>query len=86
MDTTIHIDDQLFIRVQQVAQATGQSVDAIIANALTETLKNKQATASGEKFCFTRDRGKGVMPGVDINNSAELLDIMEEGQDVSHRH
>ena len=86
MDATIHIDDQLFIRVQQVAQATGQTVDAVISNALTETLTHQQATSSGEIFCFTRDRGMGVMPGVDINNSAELLDIMEEGRDVSYRH
>jgi hypothetical protein len=86
MDATIHIDDQLYIRVQQVAQATGQTVDAVISNALAENLESPQKPSSGEKFCFTRDKGKGVMPGVDINNSAELLDIMEEGQDVSRRH
>lgn len=86
MDATIHIDDQLFIRVQQVAQATGQTVDAVISNALTETLTQQQATSSDDKFCFTRERGMGLMPGVNINNNAELRDIMEEGLDVSHRH
>jgi hypothetical protein len=85
MDTTIHIDDQLFIRVQEAAAATGQTVDAFIANALTETLAHPEKDSSGKIFCFTRDRGMRLMPGVDINNNAELLDIMEEGLDVSRR-
>lgn len=86
MDANIHLDDQLYIRSQELAAAMGQSVDAVIANALAETLARQKTTTSGEIFCFTRDRGMGVMPGVNIDNNAELLDIMEEGLDVSHRH
>jgi len=85
MDANIRLDDQLFIRAQELAAATGQSVDTVIANALAETLARQKTTPSGEKFCFTRDRGMGLMPGVNIDNNAELLDIMEEGLDVSHR-
>ena len=46
---------------------------------------NEKHRAKPEKgFCFTRDRGKDVAPSVNIENSAELLDKMEEGRDVSH--
>jgi predicted transcriptional regulator len=79
MDATIHIDDQLSIRVQEVAQATGQTVDTVISNALAETLESPQKPSSGKKIHLIRDKEMGLKPGVNINNNAELLDIMEEG-------
>jgi hypothetical protein len=85
MDATIHIDDQLFIRVQQVAEATGQSVDAVISQALVENLESPHKPYAGEKIHLIRDKGMGLKPGININNNAELLDIMEEGLDVSRR-
>ncbi|MGD0517968.1 MAG: hypothetical protein ABSA26_10580 [Thermoguttaceae bacterium] len=85
MDATIHIDDQLFIRVQQVAQATGQTVDAVISNALAETLESQEKPSSGEKTHLVRNGKMKIRPGIDINNNAELRDIMEEGLDVSRR-
>jgi hypothetical protein len=101
METTIHLDDQLFDRAQQFALAAGQTVDAFIAQTIKESLE-KQSTPSGtkthliqnsemqlkspeEKFCFPRETGSRLRPGVDISNSAELLDIMEEGLDISKR-
>jgi hypothetical protein len=85
MEAIIHIDDQLFARAQEAAAAAGQSVDAVIAQALTATLPQEPQPSSKKEFCFTRYRGKGLMPGVNLDNSAELLDIMEEGLDVSRR-
>jgi hypothetical protein len=85
MEAVIHIDDQLFARAQQLAVSTGQTVDAVVVHALEETLERQEKASPAEKYCFPRDRGMGVLPGVNIDNSAELLDIMEEGLDVSRR-
>ncbi|MCC6124259.1 MAG: DegT/DnrJ/EryC1/StrS aminotransferase family protein [Pirellulales bacterium] len=85
MEAIIHIDDRLFHRAQAFAQASGQSVDAFISQSIEKTLENQSEEAKKGKYCFPRDRGGGVLPGVDLSNSAELLDIMEEGLDVSKR-
>jgi hypothetical protein len=60
-------------------------VDAIIAKAVSHSLSQGHQESSEKDFCFTRFRGKGVVPGVNIDNSAELLDKMEEGLDISQR-
>jgi hypothetical protein len=85
MDTNIHLDDQLFTRVQEAAAATGQTVDAVIANALDKTLESQKKSLAGEKVRLVRNDKMKIKPGIDINNSAELRDIMEEELDVSHR-
>ena len=85
METIIHLDDQLFARTQQVAASTGQSVDAVIAHALTESLARQENSSSGEKIHLIRNGTMRIRPGVDISNNAELLEIMEEGLDVSRR-
>jgi hypothetical protein len=85
MTATIHIDDRLFLQAQELAQATGCTVDAFIAQALEESLQKQQRAVAEKKYSFTRDRGMGLRRGVEISNNAELLDIMEEGLDVSHR-
>ena len=85
MDATIHIDDQLFIRVQQAAQATGQTVDAVIANALVTTLHSQKESSTGKEIHLVPNDKMKIRPGIDVNSNAELRDIMEEGLDVSRR-
>jgi hypothetical protein len=85
MEAIIHIDDQLFARAQQLAVSTGQTVDAVVVHALEETLERQEKDASREKVHLIRDHGMRIRPGIDISNNAELLDIMEEGLDVSRR-
>jgi hypothetical protein len=85
MDTIIHLDEQLFNRAREFAQAAGQTVDAYIAQQLKNSLDN-QPPSSGEKTRLVQNCEMRLQPGVDISNSAELLDIMEKGLDVSQRH
>jgi hypothetical protein len=86
METIIHLDDQLFSQAQECAQAAGQTLDAFVAQSLKNSLEKQPPASSDKKFDFPRVSGSILMPGVDLNNNAELLDIMEEGLDVSKRH
>jgi hypothetical protein len=85
MEAIIHIDDQLFNRAQEFAQAAGQTVDAFVAQKLKESLE-MQPPPVGGKTHLVQNCEMRLEPGIDINNSAELLDIMEKGLDVSQRH
>jgi hypothetical protein len=86
MDAVIHLDQQLYDRAQQLAQAAGQTVDAFVAQTLKASLEEQSPPPEEKKYSFPRDYGSGLLPGVDISNSAQLLDVMEEGLDVSKRH
>ncbi len=77
MRTTIHIDDNLFAELKGIAASTGRTLTAVIHDALRESLsrRNHRERPSIDLPIF---RGAGVMPGVDLNDSAALLDLMEE--------
>lgn len=77
MRTTIHIDDHLFADLKKAAARTGRTLTAIIQDALRESLYRRQATAR-PAVDLPVFHGTGVMPGVDLNDSAALLDLMKK--------
>ncbi|HYY79013.1 MAG TPA: type II toxin-antitoxin system VapB family antitoxin [Actinomycetes bacterium] len=76
MRTTINIDDGLLAEAKQVAARTGRSLTAVVEDALRESLHRRHRTARRgvELPVFGKD---GVQPGVDLDDSAALLDVME---------
>jgi hypothetical protein len=78
MRTTLNVDDRLMGEVKAAAVATGQTLTAWIENALRDVLSRQRRPAARPSFELpTFDLG-APLPGVDINNSAALLDLMEE--------
>ena len=77
MRTTIHIDDQLFLELKKVAADAGKTLTATIQDALRESLHRRHSTPrpTVELPVF---HGTGVLPGVDLNDSAALLDLIEK--------
>lgn len=75
MRTTIHIDDHLFVELKKAAADTGRTLTATIQDAIRESLYRRQDTdrPAADLPVF---HGTGVMPGVDLNDSAALLDLM----------
>ena len=76
MRTTIHIEDGLLAELRQIAAASGRTLTSVIQDALRESLsrRRKQEHRSVELPVF---HGSGLLPGVDLNDSASLLDQME---------
>ena len=76
MRTTIHIDDHLFAELKRVAADTGKTLTAIIQDALRESLSRRRATKR-PAIDLPLFHGTGVMPGVDLSDSASLLALIE---------
>ncbi|GMQ79173.1 MAG: ribbon-helix-helix domain-containing protein [Anaerolineae bacterium] len=78
MRTTIRLDDQLLIEIKQYAVRSGQTLTAVIEDALRLMLASQQPSEKQEKVKLLTVEGNGTLPGVDLDDSANLLDLMEE--------
>jgi len=77
MRTTINLDDVLLAEAKQVAARTGRSLSAVVEDALRESLHRRHQSARRAVELPTFGEG-GVRPGVDLDDSAALLDVMED--------
>ncbi|MGE5221609.1 MAG: CopG family ribbon-helix-helix protein [Omnitrophica WOR_2 bacterium] len=77
MRTTIRIDDELLKKAKQLAARSGKSLTAIIEDALRESLARQELSNPREPVRLVTFKGKGLLPGVDLDDSAALLDVME---------
>jgi hypothetical protein len=85
MRTTIRFDDALLREAKQVAAESGRTLTAIIEDALREALARRSEAPQRERIQLPVVKGGRLMPGVDLDNSAALLDLMEAGDDPSGR-
>lgn len=85
MRTTINLPDDLVLRAKKAALDSDTTLTEIIANALRQALTRRSQKNPRKKKTrlITYGRG-GTYPGIDLDNSAALLDIMD-GIDDSHR-
>ncbi len=77
MRTTIRIDDRLLKEAKQLALRRGTSLTAVIEDALRETLSRQHSSVPREPAHLVIFDGNGLLPGVDLDDSAALLDVME---------
>lgn len=80
MRTTLNIDDALITAAKRRALETGRTLTAVIEDALREALGRRRPGADRKLDRLPTFRGGGLQPGVDLDDSASLLDIMERGQ------
>lgn len=83
--TTIRLDSALAAEVKAFAARTGRTLTAVIEDALREVLARGPGKSKRARFRFPTYRGTGVAPGVDIDDSAALLELMEEERDARYR-
>jgi len=77
MRTTIRLDDQLLAEAKQVAVRTGRTLTAVIEDALREMLARQQQAAARRPVRLPTASGNGLQPGVDLDDSAALLDLID---------
>lgn len=79
MRTTVRLDDAILIEAKKLAAETGRSLTSVIEDALRELIvRRKSASKAKNKFVLPTFKGRGLRPGVDLDSSAVLLDVMEE--------
>lgn len=76
MRTTIRLDDALLRRAKAAAAASGKSLNALIEDAVRAAMAPRKSTGRNETATPTYDGG-GLQSGVDLVDSAALLDLMD---------
>ena len=78
MRTTIRLDDRLLAQAKREAARRGQTLTALIERGLRLVLarphRPRQRLEVDLPACT---KGGGVLPGIDLDDSASLLDIVE---------
>ncbi len=78
MRTTLRLDDRLLREAKRIAAETGKSLGEVVEDLLREALLRRRAprpSRAGVKL--PTFGGRGVRPGVDLDDSAGLLEKME---------
>ena len=78
MRTTVRINDQLLRDAKAHAARVGCSLTSFIEDALRQSLARQTASPDQERIKLTTVSGRGLRPGVDLDNSANLLEILEQ--------
>ena len=76
MRTTINLSDPLLAQARRRAAETGRTLTAFIADAVRESLARRREGPNQPPVCLTTFRGSGLQPGVDLDDSAALQDLM----------
>ena len=77
MRTTINVDDQLLMQAKAQAAASGVTLAQLIEDALRESLIRRENVENRERVRIITMKGTGTRPGIDLDNSQSLLEIME---------
>jgi hypothetical protein len=81
MRTTIRLDEQLFETVKQYALSHGKTFTAVVEDALREKMMRRAVSSRRPRVTLKTVGGKGVRTGIDLDDSASLLDAMEKMDD-----
>lgn len=81
MRTTVRLPDDLMAEAKKRAAERGTTLTRLFEDALREALARSRDTGTeeAEPLCLTTVDGCGTRPGVDLDDSAALLDLMEGG-------
>jgi hypothetical protein len=85
MRTTIDIPDDLLAKAKRVAAESKRPLRAVIEDALREALSRRPRASRGVPVRLPTFQGGGLQPGVDLDDTAALLDVMEAGVDSPRR-
>ena len=78
MKSTVLLDDQLLEEARLVAAATGRSLSELIEAALRESLTRRSNYGDRKPVVLTTFKGEGLRPGVNLDDSAALRDLMDQ--------
>jgi hypothetical protein len=82
--TTIRLPEPLLKDTKRFAAAAGKSMTAVIEDALRVWLARKPRTK--RRYKFTTVGGDGVLPNVNLDSNAELLELMEPAEELRRQY
>jgi hypothetical protein len=75
--TTIRLDEDLLARAKALAARTGRSLTAVIEDALRAALAQSRPRRRSGKIELPTSGSGGLRAGIDLDDSASLLEAME---------
>jgi hypothetical protein len=82
MRTTVRLPDDLLDEAKRYALESGRTLTALIEDGLRQVLARRRAGGELPRVELPTYGVGGVRPGVDLDDSAALLDAMEGGDAV----
>ena len=78
MRTTVRLDEELLAEAKRLAISRGSTLTSVIEDALREAVQRARSStaAARPELPVSREDG-GLQPGVDLDDSAALLDLMD---------
>jgi hypothetical protein len=77
MRTTVRLDKNLLAEAKKHAVESGRTLTAVLEDALREALARRQAPGKRKLMRLRTMKGDGMRPGVDLDDTASLLELME---------
>jgi hypothetical protein len=85
MRTTINLPDDLILQAKKAALDDGTTLTEIIADALREALLKGRRKQSRRKIKLTTYGEGGTFPGIDLDDTSSVLDLMDGINDPHRR-
>ncbi|OGA48093.1 MAG: hypothetical protein A3F74_27205 [Betaproteobacteria bacterium RIFCSPLOWO2_12_FULL_62_58] len=85
MRTTINLPDALIARAKKLAAESRTTLTAVIESSLRETLARRRRGSRAPAVKLPVFGKKGLQPGVDLDDSAALLEVMAPSRDAAPR-
>ena len=77
MRTTVRLPPGLMAQAKKLARDTDRTLTQVIEDALRVAVGRRKPATEARTVSFPIVHGNGLQPGVDLDNSAALLDLME---------
>ena len=85
MRTTVRLDSHLVDEARKVADLSGRTVAAVIEEALRVSFGRRREPGVVSNGKLPTFPGRGTRPGVNLDDSAALLELMEGDRDSRRR-
>jgi hypothetical protein len=85
MRTTINLPDDLMLRAKKAALEADTTLTEFIADALRVSLAERRQKKRERALKINPSGKGGVLPGVDLDDTSGLLDIMDGLRDLDRR-
>jgi hypothetical protein len=82
MKITIDLPDDLIQQANKAALGADTTLTGFVETALREILSKRQDGKPRREFKVITYGSGGLLPGVNLDNSSELLDIMEPPDEI----
>lgn len=86
MRTTLTIDNDLLREAKVIAAKRGDSLKKVVEQGIREVIRMEQDRADQEhRPPLVIHKTGGLMPGINLDKTSELLDLMDEWDEADRR-